>query len=458
MKHTSLLCLCISLSLSYTLAAEFRVNTYKTLDQKDPDIALLPSGGFVVVWSSYGQDGNSNGIYGRVFDPNGIALTNEFLVNQTTAGNQKSPDVAADNQGNFIVVWQGPGPSEHNGDDIFAQMFDPNGVSLANEFRVNSYTDNEQLDPAVAINNSGNFIVVWESINIPGDQKKKRSICAQLFDSSGSAVGSEFVVNDELSKHRHPDVTIDNEGKFIVVWVRESTQKSVWIRHFEANGSAPYPSSKVNDDFDFTSLTYPSVAIDDLGNYVIAWDGHKDTSEEDDIYLKIYDPNHTPLNEKQLLVNSYQVGAQTEPDVAVNNQGQFVIVWQSKDVNEEIATDIYAQRFNESGSPIGNEFRLNTCLTDRQEDPAVVLSDAGYFVTVWESYGQDDSRYGIFGQMVPKAPAADFNNDGFINFRDFCILADEWRKSGDILRTDLINDNRIDEKDLAALCKQWLKP
>jgi hypothetical protein len=58
--------------------------------------------------------------------------------------------------------------------------------------------------------------------------------------------------------------------------------------------------------------------------------------------------------------------------------------------------------------------------------------------------------------MVPKAPAADFNNDGLINFLDFRILAEEWRESNGLLRVDLIDDHRIDEKDWAAFCHQWL--
>jgi len=72
--------------------------------------------------------------------------------------------------------------------------------------------------------------------------------------------------------------------------------------------------------------------------------------------------------------------------------------------------------------------------------------------------GQDGSRYGIFGQMVPKAPAADFNNDGLVNFRDFCILAKEWRKSEDLLRVNLTGNHIIDKRDLSAFCEQWLTP
>ena len=45
-----------------------------------------------------------------------------------------------------------------------------------------------------------------------------------------------------------------------------------------------------------------------------------------------------------------------------------------------------------------------------------------------------------------------------MNFRDYCILAKEWLKEGNPLRADLIDDNRIDGQDLAAFCEKWLTP
>jgi len=76
-------------------------------------------------------------------------------------------------------------------------------------------------------------------------------------------------------------------------------------------------------------------------------------------------------------------------------------------------------------------------MTDDQKRPSVAITENGKFVTVWQSYGQDGSGYGVFGEMGQMVGLADFNNDGFVNFRDYCILADEWLKSGGTLTTDL---------------------
>jgi hypothetical protein len=62
----------------------------------------------------------------------------------------------------------------------------------------------------------------------------------------------------------------------------------------------------------------------------------------------------------------------------------------------------------------------------------------------------------VFAQMGPRVGSADFTGDGFVNFRDYCILAEEWLKIENPLTADLIDDNKIDQCDLNAFCDQWL--
>ena len=107
---------------------------------------------------------------------------------------------------------------------------------------------------------------------------------------------------------------------------------------------------------------------------------------------------------------------------------------------------------------MGDEFLVNTYVVEDQKFPAIAMGEGGEFVTVWQSDGQDGSGYGIFGEFGPKICCADFDGDLFVNFRDYCVLAEEWLKEENPLKADLIDDNKIDEQDLAHFCKQWLTP
>lgn len=450
MRKAFLINLAIIPIFASVCSAEFQVNTHTTWDQKDAAVAMDRQGNFIVVWNSYRQDGDSGGIFGQRFSATGEPLGSEFQINTTTSGNQASPSVAMDAAGNFVVVWQGPGLSD---EDIFAQRFDPNGQPLGAELQVNSYTDSQQLYPAVAMNTTGQFMVVWESQNIPEDPNKT-SICGQLYDSSGSTIGPEFTINSQPATCRYSAVAMDSDGNFAVVWMKEASKNSIVARLYNADGSAGTEPFAVNT-ISFNSITQPSVAMDGSGHFVVTWDGDPNRAGDDDIHARLYEPDGTPMRE-QFVVNTTRRSSQQNPRVAMNNWQEFIIVWESRvdpNVNER---DIFGQRFDSAGLPIGDEFQVNSYITGDQRNPAVAMDEASQFVAVWQSDGQDGSRYGIFGQFGPIVASADFTGDGFVNFLDYCVLAAEWQKKQNPLSADLIDDNRIDEQDLAAFCYQWL--
>src|SRR5262245_25019739 len=64
--------------------------------------------------------------------------------------------------------------------------------TLGPEFRVNTFTTGDQRQVGVAVNATGDFVVVWDSIGQDGDQG---GIYAQRFNASGTPKGLEFRVN-----------------------------------------------------------------------------------------------------------------------------------------------------------------------------------------------------------------------------------------------------------------------
>jgi len=449
LKQNYWLVVAITLIAVMTCGAEFQVNTRTSNKQENPAIAMDAEGNFVVVWNSYLQDGSSNGVFGQRFDSNCSPVGNEFQVNNTISGNQREPSVAMDAAGNFVVVWYGPGENE---EDIFARRFDPNGLPVSEEFRVNSRTESRQRFPKVAMNDAGVFAVVWESEKL-GTSSYAGEISCQLYDSNSLTVNEEFQAN-LLSDCRYPDVAMDADGNFAVVWMRDKSSNSIIARLYDADGTAktePFEVSTIK----FSSITRPSIAMARTGHSIVAWDGDPNLAGLDDIHARRYDFNGTAIGE-QFVINTTIAGPQQNPEVAVNSRGQFIIVWDSKidpNINER---DIFAQRYDRVGRPIGGEFQVNTYMADDQKRPAVAIGENRKFVIAWQSYGQDGSGYGVFGRIGQMVGSADFNGDGFVNFRDYSILAEEWLKCEEPLTADLIDDNKINEQDLAEFCYQWL--
>lgn len=91
----------------------------------------------------------------------------------------------------------------------------------------------------------------------------------------------------------------------------------------------------------------------------------------------------------------------------------------------------------------GGEFQVNTHTSNKQENAAIAMDANSNFVAVWSSYLQDGNSNGIFGQR----------------FDTNCSpVGDEWLKEQNPLIADLIDDNKIDEQDLAGFGEQWLRP
>lgn len=97
------------------------VNSYTYGDQYNPRISVI-DGDYLIVWTSLGQDGSREGVYGQFVHENGGLIGGEFLVNTTTVGQQMEPAVTSDGNSQFLAVWTsftfGP-----NSFDLYAQRY-----------------------------------------------------------------------------------------------------------------------------------------------------------------------------------------------------------------------------------------------------------------------------------------------------------------------------------------------
>jgi hypothetical protein len=439
-KYGVVWCLVVTSIFACPCLGEFAVNTRTSDDQTDAAVAMDAEDNFVVVWSSYRGDGDSGAIFARRFDANCEPVGDEFQINTTTAGNQTEPAVAMEPNGNFVVVWHGPGVAE---EDIFGQWFDANGQPVGGEFRVNTTTFSRQQYPQVAVNEGGGFVVVWENELLGGEPLEAWAICGQLYDGNGSPIGGEFDIN-LLLQCRYPDVAMNSSGEFAVAWMQDDiyhTYNLIMSRQYAADGTAKADPCQVSTTL-FYTIRRPSVAMDESGRFVVAWDAHPVSASEDDIYARLYAADGTALSD-EFVVNTTLAYGQHNPSVSRNRAGEFVVVWQSDTDANGLEENALAQRYDSTGLAVGDESVMNTYIVGRQRYADVVMGGNGKFVAVWQSNGQDGSGYGVFGEVGPRVGCADFSWDSFVNFSDYCVLAEEWLEEGDGLKADPFADSGL---------------
>ena len=165
-------------------------------------ITGLSNGGFVVTWGDgSGLDGDifPEAIKAQVFDAIGTKVGGEFLVNTRTTGSQNIPVIAGLSNGGFVIAWNDF--RSDLGSSTRAQVFDATGTKVGSEFLVagvGGSVDIAGLD-------GGGFVIVWGGLN------------AQVFDATGTKVGSQFLVNDTTTENS-PAITDPTGGRFVIAW------------------------------------------------------------------------------------------------------------------------------------------------------------------------------------------------------------------------------------------------
>jgi len=383
--------------------AEFQVNTLTTGNQSDPSVAIDTDGDFVIAWSSAAQDGSGLGVYAKRYNAAGVAQGSEFRVNTFITGDQTFPDVAMDDSGDFVITWQSIG-QDGSTTGIFAQRYNAVGVAQGAEFQVNTFTNNAQSGPSIAMDASGDFVIAWNSYLQDGSNG---GIYAQRFNASGVAQGTEFKVNDFTAGNQFsPVIAMDSDGDFVIAWTstaQDGNGEGIFVRRYNAAGVAQDTDVQVNT---FTSgqQRQHSVAMDAAGDYTVVWQSPQDGANYG-IYAQRY--NAAGIAEGlEFRVNTYITDTQTAPAIGMDAGGDFVVAWQSFG-QDGSNYGIYAQRFHAlAPTPIGPEFRVNTFTTERQRMPAVARDSSGNYVIAWASFGQDGSGFGIYAQRYNAAGMA----------------------------------------------------
>jgi hypothetical protein len=252
---------------------DFQVNSNTTGDQKYADVGMGPDGSFVVVWNDV-QYGTYYTVRARRYDSSGNPVGGDFQVN--TFGTQFTyhPRVTALATGGFVVVWDGEGVLDEAG--IFGRRYAPNGNAVGAEFRVNGIANLAPWDayPSIASDASGAFVVSWQSGDFSsGDY----DIVARRFDAAGADLGPQFRVNTYTTQQQYASsVGSDGLGNFVVAWHQlggDGSGFSVQARRYNASGTA------VGGDFRVSTYTllhqyYPSVAVDPRENFFVVWESN----------------------------------------------------------------------------------------------------------------------------------------------------------------------------------------
>jgi hypothetical protein len=413
--------------------ADFQVNSYTTGTQTRPEVHYKAGGDFVVAWPGVNPlDGGLWGIIGQRYDAAGTALGGEFKVNTFTTSHQYRPRIASDSRGNFVVAWSSYG-QDGSAYGVFGQRFDAAGGPLGAEFQVNTYTTGGQgssyyfiphgHDVAMAPN--GRFVVVWASYSNDQDgDGGMGSVQAQRFDASGAPLGGEFRVNTFTTGYEFaPSVAVSASGAFVVVWTQpDGGNTGVAGQRFDANGAPLGAEFQVNTNTAGNQLA-SNVAMKDDGSFLVVW-----SDFPGDMFGRTFDANGTPLGSEFQVNTTHTDGNEYTYRIGQDKLGNFVVMWNGS--SDGSSWGVHALRFTAAGVPRGAEFQVNAYTAATQAMVAVASDDVGNLTAAWFDSARDGGTAGIFGQrfggLRPAALAADAAGNGVFEPGETVALAPSW--------------------------------
>jgi hypothetical protein len=294
-------------------------------------------------------------------------------------------------------------------------------VKAGGELLVNSYTPDTQYFASAALNEAGDFVVVW--VSYPGQDGDSTGVFGQRFDRTGARRGAEFQVNTFTTGYQANVGRIglgeDARGRFVVAWAgaeQDGSGMGVFARRYDTNGTPFGPEFQVNtyttgDQGGVSYSTSVGLAMNPRGDFVVIWTAYDGADR--DIRGQLFDAAGARRG------GEFQVDAGGEdsvgPGVGMNSQGEFVVAWSRLDALP-IDWNVVAQRFDAAGARRGGEFQVNAYTTGAQGfvsafGSSVALADSGTFTVIWNSTSgdQDGSELGVFGRAFAAdgTPASD---------------------------------------------------
>jgi Bacterial Ig domain len=370
------------LSLVAASSSDAKINVTATLDQTEPSVAMDANGDYVVAWNDQIQPGPGYlyDVKARVYNSAGVAQTGEIQVAQTTGDTR--PSVAMDASGDFVVAYQVLDANTYLY-GITAQRFNLAGTAQGSAIKINDGSSNSATGalPKVAMDSTGDFAIAFQ-----GYDANSHGVFAQRFNASGTAKGSIFRVNTPQNDNQGaPTIAMDTAGDFLIAWLDGGSSQTagVYAQRYNSSGVAQGLNTPIST---VAGASNPSVAMEPTGQFVVAWQ-FTQSGTSPGIEVQRFDAVGNSLT-SVVPVSSPESYSQFSPAVAIDSEGDFVVSWESYGVagtSSSLAT-IIAQRVNSAGTLIGTtQFTPSTQSGDSQRAPSIANDPYGDAVIVWGS-------------------------------------------------------------------------
>jgi len=399
------------------------LNAATTGNQTLPAVTATPDGGFAVIWLN--REGSQDGISARLLDAAGEPVGDDIVLEPPQTHPLSSPRIVARTESELVAAWS---------DWTFLtpplpiRRFARDGTILGD---LESPEEDDGFLPFgqdLAALADGGLVLTW--FQGPGDAGvTNEQIYARRYAPCGEA-GPSFQVNTTdlyyYGRQEKPSIAVGG-GEFIVVWEDEGFSSpmrglDIGYRRYSTDGVALGTERYLEPYGRAYERAEPRVAASSSGDFVVTWTERAEPMTDLDVWVQRFArPNAraSPIAGAPFRVNDATAGDQQAPDIAMDADGNFIIVWRSDVVGSQAR--IEGRLFHRSGRPVGSAFLIATGASPDTR-PSVALSESDRSLVVWHAPGTHGDDTDITG----RAYATAFSNCAQ-NARTLCLQQDRFQ-------------------------------
>ncbi|MTE01011.1 hypothetical protein GIY56_11965 [Paracoccus sp. YIM 132242] len=407
---------------------EYRVNGYQGNWQREPHVAALPSGGWIIVYEGYfnnydDSDLNFTYVAAQRFNADGTLHGPETVISAIDDTASGDASVAVLKDGGYVVTW-----TFADQDDIFtngartrARVFDADGTARSPVIAADVAGSFRTIAPDVAARGDGGFTLSW-GIDSSGGPTFD-DVRVRHYSASGQAITGDRRLNTQEAAFDQLVTRAATlaDGRVVIVWGSEATiddggagDNDIRASLFAADGrllnsdfhllrttgSAGY---ETNSGYDVTALAnggFAVVAEDYAFRYDDALDGRF-------LMLATFDAAGHRVTLRQAVhipSHSFEDASLTQLDT-----GEIMLAWSTYGPDSGDGRDVFGRLFSAAGTPVTGAFEIGTNRFDYddQETPEVAALRGGGFVVTYTSDSIDNDDDGVAMRVLGRGTAGD---------------------------------------------------
>lgn len=349
----------------------------------DPAIGLFPDGTALVTWREWWPW--SREVPARIYRAAPGQPPISFLVAEPGNSTEESHLQVScrDRSATCRVVWHATGTSQFS---VHTREFSPSASPLGSELVIGGADD--AGSPSVGVSDTSQWTLAWVSLS--REVINSVNSFAQVFDGN-QPVAPPVALNTPVENGTFgpPFIAASPLGDSVLVLneaLDGATYGEVWARTFSRDGRTVGPRVRVARE-GARYIVLCGVGMDAEGRFAVAWSqGDSIPEGASNVYARRFGADGTPLGEP-FLVPTENAFVQYDCDLAMNRDGDFVVVWRHDDGTDDNLDDLYLRAYHTDGTPYGNPVRVDAP-RDRSiywiaYDPDIAINDAGILGVTW---------------------------------------------------------------------------